>query len=177
MFFKCFHELSAALTRSSYRGEALQQQLKVLSQTFYVSCCSGKHEVAARNSHKARVPALTQEQHSRMTAFNPIKPPKFCAGWWWSIYQTIRRARMPSSCTSPTPPCPWLGRAPQLRMQPRGARLFSEGHQGQGCCRSPIRTLLNYPSQPTSKKITIKSDETGTASERSKITRLLVFTF
>lgn len=177
MFFKCFHELSAALTRSSYRGEALQQQLKVLSQAFYVSCCSGKHEVAARNSHKARVAALTQEQHSSMTAFNPIKPPKFCAGWWWSIYKTIRRARTPSSCTSPTTPCPWLGRAPQLWMQPRGARLLSEGHWGQGCCKSPIRMLLNYPSQLHKQKIKMKSDETGTASEKSQITRLLVFTF
>lgn len=36
MFFKCFPELSAALSKNSYQGKVLQQQLKVFSQTFYL---------------------------------------------------------------------------------------------------------------------------------------------
>lgn len=164
MFFKCFHELSAALTRNSYRGKVLQQQLKVLSQTFYVSCCSGKHKVAARNSHKACVPALTQEQHSRMTAFNPIKPHKFRAGQRCSIYKIIRRARTPSStqmpCTRTAGSAGQRG-APHLhahdfaachRDGAQGSTAALRGRWGQGCCRSHIRILAELSSQPHKQK-------------------------
>lgn len=96
MFFKCFLELSAALSKNSYQGKVLQKQLKVFSQTSYLRPASGKQKVAATNT--ATVVCVPDSHRSNtytwmaLFALNHIN-----RGWGGEHLQTQSSAHIPPS--------------------------------------------------------------------------------
>lgn len=72
MFFKCFHELSVALSRNSYQGKVLKQQLKLLSQMFYLR--SSKQKPKGNSSSNSLHPKKTYTEATLCTNGSaPIK--------------------------------------------------------------------------------------------------------
>lgn len=99
MFFKCFHELSAALSRNSYQGKVLQQQLKVFSQMFYLRPIQQKQKVTARNTATTVcMPRFIQKQHLCMNGFIPIKLYELVVGGE-SIYKNNPASMRAFLCT------------------------------------------------------------------------------
>lgn len=81
MFFKCFLELSAALSKNSYQGKVLQKQLKVFSQTSYLRPAQWKAKGRSyKHSHSGLCARLTQKQHLHVNGFIRIQPHKLGMG-------------------------------------------------------------------------------------------------
>lgn len=95
MFFKCFLELSAALSKNSYQGKVLQKQLKVFSQTSYLRPASGKQKVAATNTATVVCVPDSHRSNLHMNGFIRIKPHK--PGMGGEHLQTQSSAHIPSS--------------------------------------------------------------------------------